>query len=147
VPSEDMMQAFFYRHLVPAQELLVSVSGRWMSRGGARIVGEAPIRIPAGGTAHVQVSGVNAGMAAARLQLELNDPPDGLTIQKVSSSADGADIVLSADAAKLKPGLRGNLILNAYASRGGDTPKGKQNSQRRALVGTLPAVPFEIVAK
>lgn len=147
VPAEDMMQAFFYRHLVPAQELLVSVSGRWMSRGGARIVGEAPIRIPAGGTAHVQVSGVNAGMAAARLQLELNDPPDGLSIQKVSSSADGADIVLSADAAKLKPGLRGNLILNAYASRGGDTPKGKSNSARRALVGTLPAVPFEIVAK
>ena len=28
VPAEDMMQAFFYRHLVPAQELKVAISGR-----------------------------------------------------------------------------------------------------------------------
>lgn len=147
VPAEDMMQAFFYRHLVPSQELLVTVSGRWMNRGGARIVGGTPVRIPAGGTAQVQVNGVNAGMGAVRLQLELNDPPDGLAIEKVSPSTGGADIVLSADAAKLKPGLRGNLVFQAYASRGGDAGKGKQTNQRRALVGTLPAVPFEIVGK
>jgi len=147
VPAEDMMQAFFYRHLVPSQELLVTVSGRWMNRGGARIVGGTPIRIPAGGTAHVQVNGVNAGMGAVRLQLELNDPPEGLAIEKVSPSSDGADIVLSADAAKLKPGLRGNLVFNAYASRAGDARKGKQNNSRRALLGALPAVPFEIVGK
>jgi hypothetical protein len=28
VPAEDMMQAFAYRHLVPAQNLMVVVSGR-----------------------------------------------------------------------------------------------------------------------
>jgi hypothetical protein len=76
-----------------------------------------------------------------------NDPPEGLAIEKVSPSSDGADIVLSADAAKLKPGLRGNLVFNAYASRAGDARKGKQNNSRRALLGALPAVPFEIVGK
>jgi len=36
VPAEDMMQAFFYRHLVPAQELLVAVLPRPAAAGPAR---------------------------------------------------------------------------------------------------------------
>ncbi len=32
IPAEDMMQAFAYRHLVPAKELEVVVSGRFMNR-------------------------------------------------------------------------------------------------------------------
>jgi hypothetical protein len=28
VPAQDMMQAFYYRHLVPAEELQVAVMGR-----------------------------------------------------------------------------------------------------------------------
>ncbi|MBI4579951.1 MAG: peptidase [Planctomycetes bacterium] len=36
VPAEDMMQAFAYRHLVPAKQLLVAVSGRRMPRNGVR---------------------------------------------------------------------------------------------------------------
>lgn len=35
VPAEDMMQAFAYRHLVPAQELMVAVTSR-ATAGGAR---------------------------------------------------------------------------------------------------------------
>lgn len=35
VPAEDMMQAFFYRHLVPAQELQVAIIGRGPQRPAA----------------------------------------------------------------------------------------------------------------
>jgi hypothetical protein len=35
VPAEDMMQAFFYRHLVPAQELQVAIIGRDPQRPAA----------------------------------------------------------------------------------------------------------------
>jgi hypothetical protein len=35
VPAEDMMQAFFYRHLVPAQELQVAITGRGPQRPAA----------------------------------------------------------------------------------------------------------------
>jgi len=35
VPAEDMMQAFAYRHLVPAQELMVAVSSAGAQPGGA----------------------------------------------------------------------------------------------------------------
>lgn len=36
VPAEDMMQAFFYRHLVPVQELKVAVVGRPVAAASAR---------------------------------------------------------------------------------------------------------------
>lgn len=36
VPAEDMMQAFIYRHLVPAKELKVAVIERWKPRAPAK---------------------------------------------------------------------------------------------------------------
>ncbi len=59
VPSEDMMQAFIYQHLVPAEELLVLVQGggRQPSVGLASAV---PVQIPNGG------SGVRAASRAER---------------------------------------------------------------------------------
>jgi len=144
VPADDMMQAFAYHHLVPAQEMTVTVSSRNMARGQVRILGETPVRIPAGGTARVQVA-APSGPAAARIQLVLSDPPDGIAIQEVSPSSDGTEIVLRCDAAKAKPGLKGNLIVNAFAAVPDSSSKGKQGSQRRAPLGSLPAIPFEIV--
>ena len=51
VPAEDMMQAFFWRHIVPVQETKVAVI-----RGEPqRILGRLPVQIPLGGTARVRV--------------------------------------------------------------------------------------------
>jgi len=79
VPADDMMQAFAYQHLVPANDLFVSVAGHAPSKGPAAssektsppkkstkksskanrdeitILSENPVKIPAGGTAQVQV--------------------------------------------------------------------------------------------
>ncbi len=147
VPAEDMMQAFAYRHLVPAKELKVAVAGRGMLRAGVRVLGDTPVKIPAGGTARVRLD-APARAFADRLQLELSDAPEGITIQNVSPSREGTEIVLQSDAAKVKPGLKGNLIVNAFAERPAAAGKGKaQGVQRRAPVATLPAIPFEVVAK
>ncbi len=54
VPAEDMMQAFAYWHLVPADELDVTVSGRFMNRMPLRILSATPVKIPAGGVARVR---------------------------------------------------------------------------------------------
>jgi len=147
VPAEDMMQAFAYRHLVPAKELDVAVSGRFMGRGGLKILGSTPVRIPAGGTARVLI-GTPGGAFANRFQLELSEPPEGITLAKVSPGDDGTEIELHSDAAKAKAGLTGNLIVNIFPGQGfaaGQKAK-KQNNQRRPIVGTLPAIPFEVVA-
>jgi hypothetical protein len=146
VPAEDMMQAFAYRHLVPAKELDVAVSGRFMSRVSVKILGATPVRIPAGGNARVRL-GAPTGGFANRFQLELNEPPEGVAIAKVSPTDEGAEIELHSDAAKAKPGLKGNLIVNIFPGQGlAAAQKGKkQNNQRRVSAGTLPAIPFEIV--
>ena len=148
VPAEDMMQAFAYRHLVPAKELKVAVFGRWPARSSVKILGESPVKIPAGGTVRVQVAGPG-GAFADRFQLELSDPPEGITIRNVAAVVEGTELLLQSDAAKVKPGQKGNLIVNIIPGKNpASSQKGKQpGNQRRAAVGTLPAIPFEIVAK
>ena len=144
VPAEDMMQAFAYRHLVPAKELCVAVNGRSPQRVPPRILSETPVKIPMGGTARVRI-GVPAQAFTARFQLELNEPPEGLTLKAVEPSRDGTELVLQCDATKAKLGLKGNLIVSAFAGGGGDAARPRAN-QRRAPLATLPAIPFQIVA-
>jgi hypothetical protein len=145
VPAEDMMQAFAYRHLVPAQGLEVAVSGRLMNRMSLKILSAMPVRIPAGGTARVRVATPTSAFAD-RFRLELSEPPEGITIGKVSAADEGAEIELRSDAAKAKPGLKGNLIVNIFQGQLAAAQKNKkQANQRRPAVGSLPAIPFEIV--
>jgi hypothetical protein len=158
VPADDMMQAFAYRHLVPAQDLKVTTIQRAAVRAPAAILSELPVKIPLGGTAQVRVT-MPATRFFEKVQCELSEPPEGITIQNASANQKGSgspmrnsalgvpmDLVLQSDAAKTKPGLRGNLIVEVSGER---TPapgkaKAKVNRQRVPL-GTLPAIPFEIV--
>jgi hypothetical protein len=57
-------------------------------------------------------------------------------------------IVLHSDAGKTKPGVKGNLIVDVLNKRPPVNPAtGKPRpNQQRITVGTLPAIPFEIVA-
>ena len=77
------------------------------------------------------------------IQLALSDPPEGIAIENASPVREGMAILLRADAEKVAPGLKGNLILDAFIERTVG-PAGGQR-KRRIPVGTLPAVPFEIV--
>ena len=145
VPAEDMMQAFFYRHLVPAKELKVAISGRGMAKAPVRFLSATPIRIPAGGTARVQLA-PPGNVLAGRVQLELSEPPEGITIEKVEPARQGAEILLHSDAAKVKPGLKGNLIVNVFAaSRAAPEKQRAQGNRPRMPLTVLPAIPFEII--
>lgn len=145
VPADDMMQAFFYHHLVPAREWKVVVNGAARRATQVKVVGETPVKIPAGGTAGVRIA-ASANMYAGQVQLELSEPPEGITIGKVTSSREGVEAVLRCDGG-VKPGLKGNLILSAFSMRA-SAPSGKapQAANRRASLGVLPAIPFEVVA-
>jgi len=146
VPAEDMMQAFAYRHLVPTKEMDVTVSGRFMNRMPLKILSATPVKIPAGGTAHVRVS-APGGALANRFRLELSEPPEGIALGTVSPVGESTEIELRSDAAKAKPGLKGNLIVNIVQGQALIAAKKnkKQGNQPRAAVGTLPAIPFEVV--
>ena len=145
VPAEDMMQAFYYHHLVPAKDWLADVTGvpRPNARAAWKLETETAVRLPRGGVAPVRVV-VNAPRLADTLRLELNQPPDGITIQEVETVRDGVAIILRADAAKVKAGLKGNLIVDAYMERAANPGTTPQAARRRVPLGTLPAIPFEI---
>jgi hypothetical protein len=66
-------------------------------------------------------------------------------VQSVAQRGDSAEVVLSCDRSKLKPGEQGNLILEAYGERGNNNAKATQRVQRSPL-GTVPAIPFEVAA-
>jgi hypothetical protein len=143
IPADDLMQAFAYRHLVPARQLAVKVLGRGLGRP-AKVLADSRVKIPAGGTALVSIT---APASVDRFQFELSDPPEGIAIRKVSPTDRGAEILLASDAAKSKLGLKGNLIINIIPAPGrpmAATTK-KPAAVRRSPVGTLPAIPFEIV--
>ena len=79
--------------------------------------------------------------------MTLSEPPDGLSIQKVAPSEDGIDIVLRADAAKLKSGWKGNAIIEASVERVPRNPNAKGQPVKRRFLWALPAVPMEVVGK
>lgn len=141
VPVEDMMQTFVFRHLVPVQELKVAVTGRFQPGDSAKIISATPIRIATPGPTKIRVS-MPTGPRLKQVEYELSEAPDGISIQ----SASATEIVLTADAAKIKPGVRGNLIIKAFA----DPPatadaQAPPANRRRVSLGALPAIPFEIV--
>ena len=146
VPADDMMQAFYYWHLVPATEWMVAVTGRAREGRGLTLVGPASVKLAAGGTASLRV-GVPGGPLADKIQYTLSDPPEGVTIQQVSHGEDDTRIVLQADAAKVKKGTKGNLIIEATVQRPGEVKKAKSANRQRTPLGSLPAVPFEIAGK
>jgi hypothetical protein len=72
VPAEDMMQAFAYHHLVPAHDMMVTVSGRARARFPAQLLERGPVEIRPGGTTRVRVVIPRAG-TTGKIQLVLND--------------------------------------------------------------------------
>ncbi len=146
VPAEDMMQAFAYRHLVPAADLKVSIRRGGAFRSPVAILGEQPLKIPAGGTVRIPVR-VPTANVQGKIQLELSEPPDGIELREATDLHDGTEIVLQCDAAKIKPGVKGNLIVNILVERTVTPPNGGSPVTRRQPLGTLPAIPFEIVSR
>ena len=143
-PAEDMMQAFAYHKLVPAQEWLLTVFGRTGGRA-AQPRASSLLRLPPGGTIRIPLPGASSP-AAARLQFALDEPPEGITLQHVADR-NGEAFVFRADSSKVKAGQKGNLIIGLFAAVSTPGAGGKPAGPARLVpVGMLPAIPYEIVA-
>ena len=149
VPADDMMQAFIYHHLVPADEMLVAVSGKARVQRTTRGNGGTPeslLKIPSGGTVRYQLPIPNR-RNLDDVHVELNNAPDGITILRMIRGPGGLVMLFSADAETAKPGLKGNLVLNVYTERTVPGQNGRPGSKRKVPVGTFPAIPFEVTGR
>lgn len=147
-PCESMTQAFAYQHLVPVKDWTVMVSG------GAE--GKVPLELPRIDRVRLQL-GVPSPMpmllpgkypAPEEVRLELSEPPEGLTIDKVKTEGNVIVAMLATDAKKVKLGLRGNLLLKVFREWK-PAPKDPKESpkEQKSYLGLMPAFPFEVVGK
>jgi hypothetical protein len=142
VPADDMMQAFAYRHLVPAKDLMVTTTRRALASVSLDMADGDRMAIPAGGSARVSFL-MRPSMPNAQVHLELSDPPAGVTLGDVAVTRRGFTLTLKAD--DKHAGYADNLIVEAFTEA---SPKGKaggSGQKQRVSLGVLPAVPFEIV--
>jgi hypothetical protein len=157
VPAEDMLQAFFNRHLVPVREGLLSVTApRWGRPGGVAAdrrsalasvhpAEPGPVRLVPGGTTTVRLTSPRM-TAPEGVHLTLQEPPDGVSLATVAWRERACEVVLRAEADKAKPGLSGNLIFEVTSDRVPRDRDGKpgKGARQRVSIGVLPAVPFEL---
>ena len=139
------MQAFLYRHLVPSQELLVAVQKSKWRVPPVKLAGRGLVRIPAGGTARVLIK-TRKRPILKEMQLELNEPPEGLTLHDVTVVPEGLAFRLKADKDAMQTGFADNLIVEAFRMVTPKQQEGKPAPQkRRVSMGVFPAIPIEIV--
>jgi hypothetical protein len=146
VACEDMMQAFIYRHLVASQEMMVAAAGGRRTVLVARLSNDTPVRIPAGGSTKIHVE-IPPVLMQQNAQLAMSNPPDGISLEDVTTDSGGLAFVLKADAKKLKAGFSDNLIVEISGQVAGKAQAAgaaKQKEQRVSF-GVLPAIPIEIV--
>ena len=146
-PAEDMMQAFLYRHLIPVQELLVSVIRGGRALPTLQYLGKKPLRIVSGSTTRVKLR-ASRSPQLTMIGLTLNDPPKGITIENMAVDDDVISFDLKADESVGPSGFKDNLIVEVYTEierPGRDKQAAKQ--KQRVSLGALPAIPFELIAR
>jgi len=143
VPADDVMQAFLYRHLVPTQEFLIFVEQARWGVPPVELAGNSPVRIPAGGSTLVRLK--TARRANFKdVQLQLNEPPEGLTMYDVAVVPNGLSFQLKAE--KDAVHIADNLIVEAFREYTVKRKDGKLTGQKgRNSIGVFPAIPIEVV--
>lgn len=143
---DDTMQAFLWRHLVPARECLAAVMP---SKGRAALavrIGDGPVVVPLGGEARVRLR-VPRWLLQQGMDVVALEAPDGLTVNAEIREPNEIIVHLRADAAKLKVGMADNLILGAtlkplLALK--DAPKPARGRRAVATTTVLPAIPLTL---
>ena len=95
------MQAFLYRHLVPAKELLVDVSGRARFRP-VRVMAKLPVELEPGKRTRVRLAGVRP-QDLARLAFDLDEAPKGIKLDLKEGGETIARVIETIKASEIGP--------------------------------------------
>nr|MDP7289207.1 hypothetical protein [Phycisphaerae bacterium] len=146
---------FLYRHLVPAQDWVVTITGERRDKFNFTVLADEPVKLIPGKPAHVRIA-CPLGLAEKGIKLVLSQPPKGVKIKKVLPDQRGLRVEFDVDEKLAKPGEKGNLIAigslkytSIYYSSSKSKRKGKRERKtytRTMSFGALPAIPFELLA-
>jgi hypothetical protein len=150
VPVDDTMQAFLYRHLVPAQELVLAPIEQPAAISFEVSVPKSGIvELPIGEEVKLRLTGRIRGLNGAKLKLD--NAPEGFTMVKgwlgrkkgKGKTSDGkpkyekgvawGEIILKAEE-PLVPGFKTSLVVAAEVKRGKET-----------TLYPSPAIPIKVV--
>lgn len=146
IAADDMMQAFLWRHLLPAREWLVCVSPARGRRSSIALEFPEPLRIPVGGATEVRVR-VPKWIVARQLELEPSELPPGLSLSRIRPAPGGVAFDIKTDSTA-KAGLETNLIIELFGNAAGNKNPGakqKPKAQQRFSIATLPAIPITLI--
>lgn len=144
-PADDMLQAFIYHHLVPADSLLAYSPPEFPPKKPAITVLPGTVVIPPENAGRTKVL-LPKFLTTVDVRAELQNPPEGIRIESVTPNKDGIEIAFCADPKKIKPGSRGNLIVELNATQT-QTKGDKPPVRKHWTVGLLPAIPYELAKK
>ena len=139
VASDDMMQAFLYEHLVPAQQFVVtSPKVRRMDVPPLQLARQ--LRIPTTGQVIMPIK-TRKNPNLSKISFKLQDAPDGLIL------GEGLALMLKADMDPSKAGTAGNLLVEVFWESTPDPKKPQASGQKTIIpIGMLPAIAYEIVS-
>ena len=148
VPAEDMMQAFIYHHLVPAEELMLATAETRFNRPPAVPKNNSVVTLkPGRSTTITYEAPTSFDRFQVELEIEPRNIPTGVAIEDVSVGDGLIEVTLATDASAIK-GTEGNLLFDQFILRQrGGRSKQEENAPKvlRMEAGTLPAVPFRIM--
>ncbi|HEY5654063.1 MAG TPA: PPC domain-containing protein [Pontiella sp.] len=141
VPVDDQMQAFLYRHLVPAHELTLAPSSEPPPLSfEACLPKSGLIELPLGQEVRVGFVGRVLEDGVKGMKLRLDHPPEGITENKgwIGGNKSGGSLVRGSIVLKaekpLEPGDRISLVMMAVKKKGRDE-----------VLVPAPAIPVKIV--
>lgn len=111
VPAEDMMQAFLYRHLVTAQQLLVQVTEPELVTVSLDLPKDGVVRVRPGNEITLNPTVKWRDSTPKGIKLTLADPPEWLTLKTGFLSRQGGAIILNVSP-NAEPGDSATVLLN-----------------------------------
>lgn len=136
VPSEELMQAFYYMHNVPSKEFLLAV----VEAGPFTLSLELPeggvLKIPRRGAVKVPVKATFKEGIKGTIILRPDAPPKGFRIKAapIPAGQNQTTITITTIGQQVNLGQTGALIIT-----------GTMRSGKKTISGFVPAIPFEIV--
>ena len=143
VAADDMMQAFLWRHLVPAREWALCVAPTRGRRSPITLEVPQPLQVPVGGSAEVRIK-VPKWIVDRDLELEPSEVPPGISLSPIRPVAGGVAFDVKADSTT-KAGLETNLIIELFGNPGGARKLPKPKAPQRFSIAGLPAIPITLM--